>query len=324
MKKQSLGNTDLQIPPIVFGGNVFGWTLDEEESFEMLDRLFEAGFTTIDTANVYSRWADGNSGGESETIIGQWMKDRGVRDQMTIITKVGSDMGQGHKDLSEDHILQAADQSLERLQIEQIDLYLTHWDDETTPIEETLGAYQQLIKAGKVQYIGASNLSPERLKASLKASKEKGLPKYQVFQPEYNLYDRQGYEEGVAPICKEEHLGVITYYSLASGFLSGKYRDNDDLTKSVRGKKVERYLDERGFHILDALDEVAEKYEVSQAAVSLAWLINKPNVTAPIASATKAHHVDAFIEAAQMDINAQDMQQLEEASAYRKAADIDI
>lgn len=324
MDTQILGNTDLQIPPIVFGGNVFGWTLNQQESFEMLDRLFEAGFTTIDTADVYSRWADGNSGGESETIIGNWMKDRGVRNQMTIITKVGSDMGQGHKDLSEDYILQAAEQSLERLQVDQIDLYLTHWDDDTTPVEETLGAYQKLIEAEKVNYIGASNLSPERLSASLEASKEHDLPRYEVFQPEYNLYDRQGYEEGVASICAEENLGVITYFSLASGFLSGKYRGEEDLSGRDRADFVKKYLDDRGFRILDALDELSEKHETSQAAISLAWLINKSNTTAPIASATKAHHIDAFVEAVQVNLHETDIELLEEASSYKEKETADI
>lgn len=316
---KKLGNTDIHSSPIVVGGNVFGWTLNEKESFEILDDVLEAGFNTIDTANVYSRWVDGNEGGESETIIGKWMKDRGIRDQVNIITKVGSDMGQGHKDLTEDHILKAADESLKRLQIEQIDLYLTHWDDDTTPVEETLGAYQKLIEAGKVRNIGASNLSPERLKASLEASERDGLPRYEVFQPEYNLYDRKGFENGVASICKEEGLGVISYYSLARGFLTGKYRSKDDLDKSVRGSGVEKYLDDRGHQILKALDEISSKHDVSQAAVSLAWLINKPIVTAPIASITKKRHLQAFIEASELDLSDEDMSQLEEASAQKEA-----
>lgn len=314
-----LGDTNINSSPIVVGGNVFGWTLNEKQSFKILDEVLEAGFNTIDTANVYSRWADGNEGGESETIIGKWIKDRGVRDQVNIITKVGSDMGQGHKDLTEDHILKAADESLKRLQIEQIDLYLTHWDDDTTPVEETLGAYQKLMEAGKVKSIGASNLSPERLKASFEASERDGLPRYEVFQPEYNLYDREGFENGVASICKEEGLGVITYYSLASGFLTGKYRSEDDLDKSVRGSGVEKYLDDRGYQILEALDEISSKHNVSQAAVSLAWLINKPIVTAPIASITKKRHLQAFLEAAELKLSDEDMNQLEEASAQKEA-----
>ncbi|GET26035.1 aldo/keto reductase [Prolixibacter sp. NT017] len=311
-----LGNTDLQTAPIVFGGNVFGWTLDEKESFRILDELLDAGFNTIDTANVYSRWVPGNQGGESETIIGKWMKERRNRDKVTVITKVGSDMGQGHRDLSEKHILEAVDDSLRRLQTDTIDLYLSHWDDENTPVEETLGAYKKLIKAGKVRYIGASNLPPERLKESLKASVQNGLPRYAVFQPEYNLYDRRGFEEGVDPVCREEGLGVITYFSLAKGFLSGKYRSKDDLGKSVRGGGVEGYLNERGFRILKALDDLAAKHEVSQAAVALAWLIHQPNVTAPIASATKSSHLKAFTEALQMKPEPEDLQLLQSASAY--------
>jgi len=315
MKK--LGNTDLQTAPIVFGGNVFGWTLNEKESFRILDEFVDAGFNTIDTANVYSRWVPGNEGGESETIIGKWMKERGNRDKMTVITKVGSDMGQGHRDLSEKHILKAVEDSLRRLRTDAIDLYLSHWDDENTPVEETLGAYGKLIKAGKVRFIGASNLPPERLKESLNASMQNGLPRYEVFQPEYNLFDRQGFEEGVAPVCREEGLGVITYFSLAKGFLSGIYRSKDDLGKSVRGGGVEGYLNERGFRILKALDELAAKHEVSQAAVALAWLIHQPDVTAPIASATKSSHLEAFTEAVQMKPEPEDMQLLEKASAYQ-------
>nr|WKN35722.1 aldo/keto reductase [Tunicatimonas sp. TK19036] len=320
MEKRTLGNTDLHTAPIVFGGNVFGWTLNKEESFEILDEVLGAGFNTIDTADVYSRWVDGNEGGESETIIGEWLKDRGVRDQVNIITKVGSDVGQGQKEITENHILKAVDDSLRRLQIDTIDLYLTHWDDDRTPVEETLGAYDKLIKAGKVRYIGASNLSPERLTASLEASKRDGLPRYEVFQPEYNLYDRQGYEEGVASICQEEGLGVITYYSLASGFLSGKYRSEDDLNKSARGGGIKKYLDDRGKSILKALDELSQKHGVSQAGVALAWLVNKPNVTAPIASATKSKHLQAFIEATQLELSADDMELLEEASVYTQEA----
>lgn len=320
MQKRQLGNTDLYTAPVVLGGNVFGWTLNEKDSFEILDEFTGAGFNTIDTADVYSRWADGNKGGESETIIGNWMKERRNREKVTLITKVGSDVGQGHKDISEKHILKAVDDSLRRLQTDVIDLYLTHWDDDKTPVEETLGAYQKLIAAGKVKYIGASNLSPERLKASLEASEKHGLPRYEVFQPGYNLYDRQGFEEGVAPICKKEGLGVITYYSLASGFLSGKYRSEDDLDKSVRGGGVKKYLDDRGKRILAALDALADKHGVSQAGVALAWLINNPDVTAPIASATKHSHLQAFVEATQMELSEADRNQLQEASAYSKEA----
>src|SRR5699024_5041723 len=310
MKLTQLGNTDLQIPPIVFGGNVFGWTLNEQESFEMLDRLLDAGFNTIDTANTYARWAEGNKGGESETIIGKWLSDRGVRDRVNIITKVGGDMGQGHTDLSEPYILESAEDSLDRLQIEQVDLYLTHYDDETTPIEETLGAYQKLVEAGKVKYIGASNLSAERLGKSLELSRKHNLPRYEVFQPEYNLHDRQEFEEGTGPVCEEEGLGVIPYYALAAGFLSGKYRSEEDAEGQKRVGMVQKYLNDRGYRILDALDEVAEKHGISQAAVALAWLINRPTVSAPIASATQKKHLDAFIEAIESDLDEEDMRQL--------------
>ena len=278
--------------------------------------MIGSGFNTIDTADVYSRWVEGNQGGESETILGKWMKDRDVRDKITLITKVGSDMGQGHTDLTEKHILKAAEDSLRRLQTDYIDLYLTHWDDSRTPVEETLGAYQKLIQAGKVRFIGASNLSPDRLTASLEASEKEGLPRYEVFQPEYNLYARQGFEQGVATICEKAGLGVITYFSLASGFLTGKYRTEEDFGKSARGEGMLKYFDERGMKILAALDDIAATYKVSQAGVALAWLIHKPMVTAPIASATKSSQFQAFIEATQITLTSTDMEQLDDASKY--------
>ena len=318
MEYRKLGNTDLTIAPVVFGGNVFGWTIDKDQSFKILDQFIAAGFNAIDTADVYSRWADGNEGGESESIIGEWMKSRDNRDDITVITKVGSDVGQGQKDLTEKHILMAVDKSLQRLQTDHIDLYLTHWDDDRTPVEETLGAYEKLIKAGKVRWVGASNLSPKRLQASLAASENSTLPKYEVFQPEYNLYDREGFEEGVASLCHDHGLGVITYYSLANGFLSGKYRTDADLNKSVRGGRVKKYLNERGLRILNAIDELSEKYGVSQAGIALAWLVNKPAVTAPIVSVTKIQHLEAFTEAAELNISDEDMKLLDDASAYEK------
>ena len=317
MEKRRLGNSDLYTAPIVFGGNVFGWTVDKKQSFKLLDAFFAFGFNAIDTADVYSRWVEGNEGGESETIIGTWMKGRGNRNKVLLITKVGSDMGQGKRDLSKDYILRAVDKSLERLQTDYIDLYLTHWDDEVTPVEETLEAYGKLIEAGKIRWAGASNLSPERLKASLNASKkDERLAYYQVFQPEYNLYARQGFEEGVAPICKEYGLGVITYYSLASGFLSGKYRSEKDLSKSPRGDKVKEYLDKRGKRILEALDELSKEYNTTPAALSLSWLKNKPGVSAPIASATELKHVESFSEAAKLDLSKESMDKLDKASSY--------
>ena len=317
MEKRRLGNSDLYTARIVFGGNVFGWTADKKQSFELLDAFFDLGFNAIDTADVYSRWVEGNEGGESETIIGKWMKDRGNRNKVLLITKVGSDVGQGKKDLSKDYILEAVDKSMERLKTDYIDLYLTHWDDEVTPVEETLEAYGKLIEAGKIRWAGASNLSPERLKASLEASKkDERLPYYQVFQPEYNLYARQGFEEGVAPICKEYGLGVITYYSLASGFLSGKYRSAKDLSKSPRGNNVKAYLDDRGQRILRALDELSKEYNTTPAALSLSWLMKKPGITAPIASATEFKHIESFGEAVRLDLTKESMDKLDRASSW--------
>jgi aryl-alcohol dehydrogenase-like predicted oxidoreductase len=315
MMYKNLGKTDLTTAPVILGGNVFGWTLNEKGSHAILDEAFDLGFKTIDTANSYSHWVPGNQGGESETIIGKWMKHWGDRDQITIITKVGSAIGKAQKDLSEKHILQAAEDSLRRLQTDYIDFYLTHWDDDKTPVEETLGAYRKLIEAGKVRYIGASNLSPARLKASLEAARNLGLPRYEVLQPEYNLFDRHYFEKELAPICEQESLGVITYYSLASGFLSGKYRSEADLDKSPRGAGIRKYLNERGGRILTAMDKLAEKYQVSMAAVALAWLIHKPVVTAPIASATSSSHLKSFSEAVQLNLSTDDLRKLDEASA---------
>ena len=315
MEMRKLGNTDLHTAPVVLGGNVFGWTIDEKQSFAVLDEFTALGFNAVDTADVYSRWAHGNEGGESETIIGKWMKARGNRDKVLLITKVGYDMGEG-KNISREYMLKQADNSLRRLQTDYIDLYFTHLDDDETPVEETLRAHEELIKAGKVRWIGASNLSPERLRASLEASEAKGLPRYEVFQPEYNLYERQGFEDGVGPICKEHGLGVIAYFALASGFLTGKYRSEDDLGKSARGRGVKKYLSARGMRILKALDETAEKHKTTHAAVSLAWLMAKPPVTAPIASATSVGHLKSFTAAAALKLSGEDVAKLDEASAY--------
>lgn len=316
MKKVKLGKT-LEIAPIVLGGNVFGWSLDEAESFEILDRFLELGFDTIDTADSYSSWVPGNKGGESETIIGKWMKSRGNRSDVTIITKVGSAPGKPSRDVSSAYILEAAEDSLKRLQIEQIDFYLTHWDNEQTPVAETLGAYDTLIKQGKVKHIGASNVSPARLKESLEVSRTQDLARYEILQPEYNLYDRQGFEENYQRLCKDEQLGVIPYYSLASGFLTGKYRSEADFEKSAaRGGSMDKYLNPRGKRILFALDELAEKYEVSQAGIALGWLLNSPTITAPIASATKESHFKAFTEAANLNLDKEDIDKLLEASKY--------
>lgn len=316
MEKRQLGNTNLYVYPITFGGNVFGWTIDEKQSFEILDAFTGAGFNFIDTADVYSRWAPGNQGGESETIIGNWMKKKGNRKDVIIATKVGSDMGGGKKGLAKKYILQAADDSLKRLQTDYIDLYQTHFDDESTPIEETLEAYQQLIKEGKVLHIGASNLSPERLKASLETAFENGLPAYETFQPHYNLYEREKFENGLEPICLGNNLGVLNYYSLASGFLTGKYRSSEDLDKSPRGAGVAKYLDDRGFKILAALNEVAKQLNTTPATVAIAWLIHRPSVTAPIVSATSLKQLDSIINAPDLAITAHEIELLTQESRW--------
>lgn len=316
MEKKKLGNTDLQVAPLTFGGNVFGWTIDEKTSFELLDAFVSGGFNLIDTADVYSRWGSGNSGGESETIIGNWLKLRGNRDKAIIATKVGSDMGQGKRDISKAYILKAVEDSLRRLRTDYIDLYQTHWDVESTPVEETLEAYSQLVKEGKVRWIGASNLSAERLKASLEASKRYNFPVYQTFQPEYNLYAREGLEKELLGICLENNIGIINYYSLASGFLTGKYRSAADFGKSARGGGMNAYLNERGLNILKALDTVSERHQTSPASVAIAWLIAKPGITAPIASATNLNQLDALIEATKLKLTNEDMILLDYASAW--------
>lgn len=315
MQKKQLGKTDLQIPPIVFGGNVFGWTLDEKESFAMLDEVYEKGFTTIDTADSYSHWVPGNSGGESEAIIGKWMKERGVRDEITLITKVGSNPGGEGRDVSKSYILKAAEDSLRRLQTDRIDLYFTHWDNENTPVEETLAAYQQLIEDGKVRNIGASNLSPERLQQSLQAAKENNLPKYKVLQPEYSLVERKKFEDNYLEISEENNLGVISYFSLASGFLTGKYRKPEDVQGTDREGMVKNYMSEKGMNILKALDEISKDHGASNAGVALAWIIQRPEITAPIASATKSSHLKSFEEAVKMELSQEEMDRLNEVSA---------
>ena len=311
MEKQQLGNTDLQTPPIIFGGNVFGWTLDEKESFNILDKLLEKGFSFIDTADSYSHWAPGNSGGESENIIGKWMKDRGVREQITVATKVGSNPGKEGRDVSKNYILKAAEDSLRRLQTDRIDLYFTHWDNESTPVEETLEAYEQLLKQGKIRNIGASNLSPARIRESLQAAEKNNLPKYQVLQPEYNMVERETFEKDYRPIAEEFDLGVTTYFSLASGFLTGKYRKEEDL-HGDRKEMVKKYFNDKGLKLLKTMDEIAKEHNVSNAAIALKWLMQRPNVTAPIASATKESHLKAFEEAVNLKLSQEEMDRLTE------------
>lgn len=298
--KRRIGQSELQTRPFVLGTNVFGWTADEKESFRILDAYTDAGFNFIDTADVYSNWIDGNKGGESETIIGNWIKKTGRRDDIYIATKVGSAMSDTQKGLKKDYILKEADASLKRLNTDYIDLYFVHFDDLSTPVEETLEAFAKLIEAGKVGYIGASNMSPERLRESLEASKKNNLPAYVCLEPEYNLYDRKGYETNYEPLVEEFGLGVISYYSLASGFLTGKYESKEDLSGKQRGGKIEEYLNDRGRRIITTLKEVAADYKATPAQIALAWLQARPSITAPIASVSKTSQLDILKSA---DIN---------------------
>ena len=286
MEKRKLGNTGFEVAPIAFGGNVFGWTADEAMSFRLLDAFVAAGFNLIDTADSYSRWVTGHQGGESETVIGRWIARRGHHHDVIIATKVGSDMGHGHKLLRKDYILKAVEASLSRLRVDCIDLYQSHWDDENTPFEEVLSAYDQLIRQGKVKAIGASNLSAARLAQSLEISNATRLPLYATLQPHYNLYERAAFEGELQALCIRENLGVITYFSLAAGFLTGKYRSEADFSKSARGPGMKKFMNPRGMKILAALDDVAKRYNATPAQISLAWLMARPGVTAPIASAT--------------------------------------
>jgi aryl-alcohol dehydrogenase-like predicted oxidoreductase len=315
MQLRALGNSGLQVGPLALGGNVFGWTADEPTSFRLLDAFVAAGINLIDTADVYSRWAPGHQGGESETVLGKWFKRSGKRDQVVLATKVGMEMGPGEKGLSRAYILRAAERSLERLQTDTIDLYQAHQDDAATPLEETLGAFAELIRQGKVRAIGASNYSAPRLAQALQVSKTNGLPRYECLQPLYNLYDRAPFEEALEPLCVREHLGVITYFSLGAGFLTGKYRSEADLTKSPRGAKVKGYLNERGLRILGALDDIASHYRSTPARVALAWLLASPSVIAPIASATNLDQFKDLVEATRLELDAAAVKQLTEASS---------
>ncbi len=313
MEKRQLGQSDLQVMPLCFGGNVFGWTIDEATSLKLLDAFTGAGCSFIDTADVYSRWVPGNKGGESETIIGNWMKKSGKRSDVIVATKVGSDMGEG-KTLRKDYVLKEAEASLKRLQTDYIDLYQTHFDDETLPVSEALEAYDELIQSGKVRWIGSSNMTADRFRESLKESKERSLPAYQTLQPEYNLYDRQPFEENYQQLCVDNNISVIPYYSLASGFLTGKYRSENDLNKSQRGGGIKKYLDERGFKILSALDDVSKRYNTTPATVSLAWLMAQPTIAAPIASATSMEQVKSLTDAVSLSLDDDALKQLDEAS----------
>jgi aryl-alcohol dehydrogenase-like predicted oxidoreductase len=315
MEKRRLGNTGFDVAPLALGGNVFGWTADEAMSFRLLDQFVEAGFNLIDTADSYSRWVTGHQGGESETVIGRWIARRGRHDDVVIATKVGSDMGQGHKVLRKDYILQAAEASLRRLQVDCIDLYQSHWDDENTGFEETLSAYDQLLRQGKVKAIGASNLSAPRLAQALEVSKTKRLPRYATLQPHYNLYERAGFEGELQSLCVRENIGVITYFALAAGFLTGKYRSEADFGKSPRGPGMKKFLNPRGMKILDALGEVSRRLRAMPAQVSLAWLMTRPGVTAPIASATNPDQLREILGAASVNLDAEAITALDSASA---------
>jgi aryl-alcohol dehydrogenase-like predicted oxidoreductase len=319
MQKRKLGNSGLEVTPLAFGGNVFGWTADEQTSFKLLDAFVEAGFNLIDTADVYSRWAPGHQGGESETIIGKWFKKTGKRDRVVLATKAGGEMGPGKKGLSKTYLLSAVEESLRRLQTDYIDLYQAHYPDLGVPIQETLEAYAQLIKDGKVRAIGASNYTAAQLSEALKVSKELGLPRYETLQPQYNLYDRSGYEKALEGICQKNGLGVISYYSLASGFLTGKYRSESDLSKSVRGKGIKKYLNERGFRILRVLDDLAKQNNATPAQISLAWLMARPGVTAPIASATSLGQLNDLVKAADLQLDHASVELLNRASAENAA-----
>ena len=316
MEKRAIGKSGLKVYPLAFGGNVFGWTVDEALSFRLLDAFTEAGFNLIDTADSYSKWVPGNRGGESETIIGKWLKRSGKRKNVIIATKVGSEMGPNDKGLSKTYILRAAEKSLQRLQTDYIDLYQSHFDDPGTPLEETLEAYARLIKQGKVTAIGASNYTAERLSQALDIGKQPGYPRYQSLQTLYNLYDRREYEINLEPLCKKRGLGLLTYFSLASGFLTGKYRSGDDLAGRARGEMVRKYMNERGFNILKALDRAAKQLNSKPGSVALAWVIARPGITAPIASATSLEQLDDMIEATRLELGPSSMQLLNQASAY--------
>ncbi len=303
MEKRKLGNSGLEVAPLAFGGNVFGWTTDEPTSFALLDAFVEAGFNLIDTADMYSTWVEGHRGGESETILGKWLKRGGKRAKVVIASKVGKEMGPNSQGLSKTYIMQAVEDSLRRLQTDYIDLYQSHADDPETPLEETLEAYDQLIRQGKVRAIGASNFSAQRLAQSLEVSEHTGYPRYESLQPLFNLYDRVDYEKELEPLCREKGLGVISYFSLASGFLTGKYRSKDDLSKGARGDFVKKYLNERGFRIIETLDRVAQQHNMTPVKVALAWLISHPSITAPIASATNLEQLNELIEATTIELN---------------------
>lgn len=314
-KIRTLGHSGLEVSPLMLGGNVFGWTVDQPTSFQILDAYVDAGLNFIDTADIYSTWVPGHTGGESETIIGNWLKQSGKRSKIVLATKVGMLMGSGKKGLKKDYILEEVEDSLLRLQTDYIDLYQSHEDDASTPLDETLGAYAQLIKEGKVRAIGASNYSAERLAEAFEVSRAHGFPSYQCLQPKYNLCERAGYESALEPLILKEGIGVVPYYALASGFLTGKYRSEADLGKSVRGAGVRKYLDGRGFRILAVLDEVAAAHRSTPGKVALAWLMARPGITAPIASATSLDQLQDLVDSTTLELDAASIEALNHASA---------
>lgn len=314
MKKLKLGDSGLEVSPLAFGGNVFGWTADETMSFRLLDAFVAEGFNLIDTADVYAHWVQGLEGGESETIIGKWLKRSGKRQSVIIATKVGKEMGPDKKGLSRSYIFQAVEESLRRLQTDYIDLYQSHEDDTQTPLEETLDAFDRLIQDGKVRAIGASNFSAKRLAEALQVSEQYGYPRYQSLQPLFNLYDRADYEKDLEPLCREKGLAVISYFSLASGFLTGKYRSEADLADRARADIVKKYLNERGYRILEALGRVAQQHNVTPAQAALAWLIAQPTITAPIASASNLDQLNQLIQATTLELDPSSMALLNQAS----------
>ncbi|HVV55744.1 MAG TPA: aldo/keto reductase [Mucilaginibacter sp.] len=317
MEKRELGRSGIKVYPFCLGGNVFGWTIDEKTSLNILDAYTDNHFDFVDTADVYSTWAPGNKGGESETIIGKWLKRSGKRDQVIIATKVGKLMGPGKRGLSKKYIFEAVEASLKRLQTDYIDLYQSHDDDKSIPFEETMEAFTELVRQGKVRAVGASNYSGERFAGALEVSRSNNLASYQCIQPEYNLYSRKEYETDLEQICLQNNIGVITYYSLASGFLTGKYRSENDFVKSRRGAGTRRYLDERGLRILAALDEVSKEYNVPPAAIALAWLMARPGITAPIASATSVDQLREIINSASIKLSSETIELLNAASEYQ-------
>ena len=310
---RELGHSGLHLAPLVLGGNVFGWTADEQTSFAVLDAFVASGGNAIDTADVYSAWAPGHAGGgQSETVIGKWLKQRGRRDDVLVFTKVGMDLGDGNKGLSKAYIKRAVEASLRRLQTDYIDLYQSHKDDEDLPVTEPLEAYAELLQEGKIRAIGASNFKPERLRDALAAGGKDGLPRYESLQPEYNLYQHQTFERDDLPLVQVSGIGVIPYFGLASGFLTGKYRSEADLEKSIRGSTIgQKYLNEKGFRILKALDAVADRHSATPAQVALAWLMQAPGITAPIASGTSPGQVQELAEAMDLQLTAEDVQELQ-------------